>query len=125
MHIGEPTRALEDLNKAIELERGTEPISFLSRGQVYRHLGEYENAIKDYNRAEALNPAQWQEDALGPFFQADAHARLGDEASALACCARLPDEFWTPGLAGAPGGNKAEIADKLRSIAAKARRKRT
>lgn len=38
MQIGEPRRALEDLNKVIEL-RPT-PISFLSRGEVYRHLGE-------------------------------------------------------------------------------------
>jgi hypothetical protein len=49
---------------------------------------------------------------------------LRDEASALDCCARLPDNFWTPGLDGAPAGGKAEIADELRRIAADARRKR-
>ena len=56
--------------------------------------------------------------------QADCHARLGDETTALACCARLPDDFWTPGIEGAPSGGKAEIAATLRSIAAEARRKR-
>jgi len=49
------------------------------------------------------------------------HARLGDEASALACCARLPDDFWTPGLQGTPAGDKARIADELVRITAGAR----
>jgi hypothetical protein len=48
---------------------------------------------------------------------------VGDEASALDCCARLPDNHWTPGLDGAPAGNKAEVAAELRRIAAEARRK--
>jgi len=54
---------------------------------------------------------------------ADVHARLGNEAAALACCARLPDDFWTPGIYGAPGGGKADIADKLRHSAVDARNK--
>jgi hypothetical protein len=53
-----------------------------------------------------------------------AHARLGNEVAALACCAQLPDDFWTPGFEGAPGGGKAEIADELRRRAAQARRER-
>jgi hypothetical protein len=57
--------------------------------------------------------------------QADCHARLGNEAAALACCARLHDDFWTGSIEGAPGGSKAEIAEKLRLIAADARRART
>jgi tetratricopeptide (TPR) repeat protein len=124
MHMGEPLRALDDLNKAIELGGETEPMSFLSRGQVYRHLGKYEKALEDYNRGEAINPTQWREDAFGPFFQADTYARLGNEAAALERCACLPNDFWTPGLNGAPGGGKAQIADKLRRIAGEARRKR-
>jgi tetratricopeptide (TPR) repeat protein len=123
MDIGEPQRALEDLNKAIE--HGAEPssISFLLRGNVYRHLGEYQKALEDYGRGEALDPALWEADVLGLFYQADAHARLGDEGAALAYCARLPDGFWTPGLNGAPAGDKTQIADQLRQIAANARRK--
>src|SRR5579883_1938939 len=57
----------------------------------------------------------------GLLYRADCHARLGDEAAALAYCARLPDDFWTPGVYDAPAGSKAEIADELRRIAAKAR----
>jgi len=56
-------------------------------------------------------------------YEADSHAHLGDEASALDCCSRLPENHWTPGLDGAPAGNKAEVAAELRRIAAAARRK--
>ena len=124
MEIGEPQRALDDLNKVIELESEPDPMSFWSRGLVYRHLGEYEKALEDFDRGEAINPKRWEEDIVfGLLYQADTHARLGNEASALAYCARLPDDFWTPGVYGAPGGGKADIADKLRRIAADARRK--
>jgi len=36
----------------------------------------------------------------------------------------LPDDFWTPGLDGAPAGDKAQVAEQLRRIAAEARRAR-
>ena len=42
----------------------------------------------------------------------------------MACCERLHDDFWTPGIEGAPGGGKAEIAEKLRGMAADARGRR-
>jgi tetratricopeptide (TPR) repeat protein len=123
MRIGEPQRALEDLNKVVEL--APEPVAFRSRGEVYRHLGEYHKALEDFDRAEALNPEKWKDDAFGLLFQADCHARLGNEGSALACCDLLPGDFWTPGLNGAPAGDKAQIAEQLRSIVANARRRRT
>ncbi|HLI11294.1 MAG TPA: tetratricopeptide repeat protein [Alphaproteobacteria bacterium] len=119
MEMGEPNRTLEDMNKAIALE--PDPISYLSRGEIYRHLGEYQKAIEDFDLGEQLDPKGWQEDVLGLLYRADCHARLGDEAAALAYCARLPDDFWTPGVYDAPAGSKAEIADELRRIAAKAR----
>ena len=122
MRIGEPLRALDDLNKAIDLKR--QPTSLEARGEVYRYLGEYEKALADYHAAEAMDPAQWQEDAFGLLFQADAHARLGDEEEALACCARLPEDFWTPGLNDAPAGDKVGVAARLKLIAAEARRAR-
>lgn len=122
MKIGEPRRALDDLNKVVELD--PDQVSLKSRAEVYRHLGEYENALRDFARAESLNLAKWEDDGFGLLFQADCHARLGNEAAALACCSRLPDDFWTPGLDGAPGGGKVDIAEKLRHIAAEARRKR-
>lgn len=122
MRIGEPRRALEDLNRAIELR--ADQAAFAARGNVYRHLGEYENALDDYASAETMDPAQWEEDAFGLLFQADAYARLGDDEKALACCARLPEDFWTPGLHDAPAGDKVGVAERLKLIAAEARRTR-
>ena len=120
MKIGEPHRALADLNKAIDLAPDQSALE--ARGDVYRHLGEYERALQDYQRGEAMNPAEWAE-GYGLLFQADCHARLGDEAAALACCARMPDDFWTPGMAGAPSGDKAAVTSKLQALAADSRRK--
>ena len=122
MELGEPQRALADLDMVIQLD--PKPVAFWSRGEVYRHIGEYEKALEDLDRAEAINPAQWTEDAFGLLVQADCHARLGNEAAALACCARLHDDFWTGSIEGAPGGSKAEIADTLRRMAADARGRR-
>jgi tetratricopeptide (TPR) repeat protein len=122
MDLGEPRRALEDMNKVVALK--PDPITFLSRGAVYRHIGEYENALEDFAKSEAIVPDEWEDLGFGLLYQADCHARLGDEAKALACCARLPDDFWTPGMDGAPAGDKADIADALRRTAADARRKR-
>jgi tetratricopeptide (TPR) repeat protein len=122
MKAGEPQRALDDLNKAIELQ--PDSMSFMSRGEVHRHLGEYEKALEDFGRAEALDPEEWEKDIVfGLLYQADCYARLGNDAAALDCCRRLRDDFWTPGIHGAPSGGKAEIAAKLRSIAAEARRR--
>jgi tetratricopeptide (TPR) repeat protein len=125
MKLGEPRRALDDLNKAMTLEDTPDPMTLMSRALVYRHLGDYEKALQDFDRAEAIDPKDWETGIVfGLVFQADTHARLGNENDALACCARLPDDFWTPGIYGAPGGDKAEVADKLRHTAAEARRKR-
>jgi tetratricopeptide (TPR) repeat protein len=124
MNLGEPRQALDDLNRAIELESTSDPMSLMSRALVYRHLGEYEKALEDFDRAEAIDPGDWEKDIVfGLLFQADTHARLGNETAALACCARLPDDFWTAGIYGAPGGDKADVADKLRVRASEAGRK--
>ena len=117
-----PQRALDDLNKVIEL--APEPVAFILRGEVYRFLREYEKAVVDYAHAEALDPDDWQDNGFYLLYQADAHAHLGNEAAALACCARLPDDFWTPGMNNTPGGGKAEIAEKLRRIAVDAQQRR-
>jgi tetratricopeptide (TPR) repeat protein len=123
MQTGEPRRALEDLNKAIELQ--PDAMSFMARGEVYRHLGEYEKALVDFNRAEAIDPEEWEKDIVfGLLYQADCHARLGNEPAAMASCERLRDDFWTPGINNTPSGGKADVAAKVRIIAADARRKR-
>jgi tetratricopeptide (TPR) repeat protein len=120
IRLGEPVRAFEDLDRAAELT--PDQATFLLRGRLYRQLGEYRKAIDDFNRAEAINPARWEADAMGLYYQADCHARLGDESQALACCMRLPDDFWTPGLRGAPPVNRLQIADELRRMSDAAKR---
>jgi tetratricopeptide (TPR) repeat protein len=119
MMLGEPKKALDDLNKSIQID--PRPMAYLSRGEVYRHIGEYRKAVEDFARGEAMDPQRWQENAVPLLFQADAYARLGDEPNALAYCARLPDHFWTPGVFGTPPGNKAKIAEELKRRAAAAR----
>jgi tetratricopeptide (TPR) repeat protein len=119
MKIGEPWRAIEDLDKVIALDPSQ--TAFVSRGAVYRDIGEYRKAIEDFDRGEQLKPPDW-EDELAILYLADCHARLGDESAAVANAARLPDDFWTPGLDRAPAGNKAEVIDELRRIAARAQR---
>jgi tetratricopeptide (TPR) repeat protein len=120
--MGEPRRALDDLTKAIQL--APNQAVFCARGRIYRQLGEHENALADFCRGEAMNPKEWEDQAVTLFYQADSYAQVGDEAGALACCARLPKDFWTPGFDGAPGGGKTEIAAELRRIAADARSRR-
>src|SRR5271155_1936858 len=46
MDVGEPRRALDDINKVIELDPKSS--SFQARGDVYRHIGEYQKALEDY-----------------------------------------------------------------------------
>ena len=83
-----------------------------------------EKALDDFDRSERMMPEEWQDLAFGLLFQADCHARLGDEDKALACCERLPGDFWSPGIFEAPGGDKTAVAPQLRLIAAEARRRR-
>jgi len=123
MKIGDPRQALLDLNNVVELD--PDMSAFFSRGLVHRHLGQYDQALEDFGHGEAIDPKQWENDVFGIYYQADTHARLGNESAALACCARLPEDFWTPGIHSAPAGGKAEIADALRRMAAEARNKRT
>lgn len=118
MRIGEPQRALDDLNRAIELSPNQ--ARFEARGNVHRNLGDYEAALRDYKQGDALDPTLYEE-GLTLLYQADCHARLGDEVAALACCARLPDDFWTPGPNDAPAGDKIAVGHRLRIIAAEAR----
>jgi tetratricopeptide (TPR) repeat protein len=109
------------MDKVIEL--APTQAAFCCRGRVYRELGEHANALADFRRGEAIDPKEWEAHAIPLLYQADSYAHVGDEASALDCCARLPDNHWTPGLDGAPAGNKAEVAVELRRIAAVAGRK--
>jgi tetratricopeptide (TPR) repeat protein len=112
--LGRRDLALKDLDHCLRLE--PDWITFLARGRLLRDMGRYENAISDFNRAEAADPEAWPT-ALGPLYRADCYARLGNEAAALADCARLPDDHWTPGVFGTPAGDKHEVTAEIREIA--------
>src|SRR5690348_3536635 len=120
--------ALADLNKVLSIEepmfnpddlgsRQKAWVTYLSRGNVLCALGRYREALDDFNRTQKLDPGPW-EGTFIPLFRAECHARLGNEEAALADCAALSDDHWTPGLSGAPKGNKAEVIAEIRRIAA-------
>jgi tetratricopeptide (TPR) repeat protein len=117
--LGRRDLALKDLDHSLRLEPHW--VTFLSRGCLLRELGRYDDAIADFNRAEAADPESWPM-ALGPLYRADCHARQGNEAAALADCARLPDDHWTPGVFGTPAGDKQEVTAKIREIARSSKR---
>jgi tetratricopeptide (TPR) repeat protein len=119
LRLGKLDQALADITTSIELE--AKPISYLCRGEVLRRLGHYHMALDDFDRGEALDPAGWP-DLWGPLSQADCHSRLGNKTEAMAACAKLKDDHWTPGLDGTPAGNKedviAEVGRRLASFRA-------
>jgi tetratricopeptide (TPR) repeat protein len=119
IRLGETGRAMADLNKALRLNPSQ--VILWARGDLHRQLGDYSRAADDYVHAEAMDPQKWAEDAFPLLYQADVFARLGDEARALACCSRLPDNFWTPGHNDLPPGDKPEIAAELKRRASAAK----
>jgi len=122
LNLNNRDRALDDINTSIELE--SDPISRNSRAEVYREIGDHENAIEDYENVRLTHPILWQEDWLSRLYQADSYAHLGNLTDALKCWELLPDDICTPGPNGAPPGNKAEIACELCRVAASAQGKR-
>jgi tetratricopeptide (TPR) repeat protein len=116
--LGRLDLALDDLDKALALEDHF--VTWRAKGGVLHAMGRYSEAIAALDRSEQMKPDEWPQ-ALGPLIRADCHARLGNLAAALADCATLPDDHWTPGVFGLPAGDKQEIAKELRRRAADAR----
>jgi tetratricopeptide (TPR) repeat protein len=112
--------ALADLNKALALKPHW--IFYESRGDVLRALGRYQEALDDYNRAEAADTERWR-GGFGRLYRAECHARLGNEKAGLEDCAALRDDHWTPGHLGI-AGNKQQVAQELRRLARQARKPR-
>jgi tetratricopeptide (TPR) repeat protein len=116
--FGSPERALDDLDKSLELE--DRYVTHTAKGRLLHGMGRYEEAIASWGHSQQMEPELWPYE-FGPLFRADCYARLGNEAAALADCETLPDDHWTPGLYGAPAGNKQQVAAELRRRAAAAR----
>jgi tetratricopeptide (TPR) repeat protein len=119
--LGRLDLALADLDKSLALEDHF--VAQRAKGGVLHAMGRYPEAIACLDRCEQMEPESWPE-ALGPLIRADCHARLGNEAAALADCETLPDDHWTPGVFDLPAGDKPEIAAELRRRAAAARGRR-
>jgi tetratricopeptide (TPR) repeat protein len=115
--LGSPMLALADLDQSLSLE--DHYVTQRAKGRVLHQMGRYGEAIACLDHCEQMEPAEWPQ-ALGPLIRADCQARLGNEAAALADSATLPDDHWTPGVFGLPGGNKQEVAAELRRRAATA-----
>ena len=60
MKRGEYSLALEDLNKAIEINPTTEADLYYYRGMIYYNINNYEKAIEDYSKAIDINPGNGQ-----------------------------------------------------------------
>jgi hypothetical protein len=61
--------------------------------------------------------------SLGRLSRADCHARLGNREQALADCATLSEDHWTPGMSGLPRGNRAEVFAEIERLLSAAKRK--
>jgi hypothetical protein len=57
------------------------------------------------------------QDSFGPLYRADCHASLGNVEEALADCAMLDEEHWTPGMDGTPAGHKSDVTAEIRQLA--------
>jgi tetratricopeptide (TPR) repeat protein len=121
--LGRLDLALQDLNTSIALE--PKEVSFMSRGEILRDLGRYEEALEDFQRSEAMDGENWKNN-FGPLLRADCYARLGNETAAMASLSDLRDDYWTPGFLGFPAGGKSAMAEEIhrRANAAKQKVKR-
>src|SRR5262249_57562613 len=72
MHLGRPELALADLDKSLSLE--PDNVTLRIRGKALRSMGRYAEAIKDFDRSEALHPTP-SRTASRPLFRAACPAR--------------------------------------------------
>jgi tetratricopeptide (TPR) repeat protein len=116
-HLGQMELALADLDRSLALEKHY--TTYEARGNLLRRMGRYLEAVADFNTSETLDRETWL-GGFGPLFRAECHARLGNLDAALADCATLPDDHWTPGIHEAPAGNKRDVTTRIRWLAAAA-----
>ena len=115
-------KALEDLNKAIDL-KPDDGLIFEARGELLYQMGRVDEALEDLDAAEELNPTEWEE-AFAPIYRAQCHAALGNLEAALSDCRRINPQHWTPGVHGMLKGGRAEITAQITRIALDAANRR-
>jgi tetratricopeptide (TPR) repeat protein len=118
-YLGRKEEAFADIEKAISLHPHW--VNFDRKAILLRDMGRYADAIAAFDQAEKAGPEEWPF-TWGPLFRADTYAKMGNEAAALADCARLADDHWSPGVYGTPSGDKQKVAAELRRRAAAAKR---
>jgi hypothetical protein len=119
--LGHHGLALADVDKAIALSESNILLHNL-RGLVLRDLNRHQEAVEEFSRARELDPESWVY-IHAPLFRAHSHALLGNLEEALADCASLHEDHWTPGLFGTPPGTKQQVTEQIRRLADEARRR--
>ena len=76
--IGNPVSALEDANRAIELD-STNPLQHSFRGAALETMGDFEGALEAYSIVNGLDP----EDAENLYNMSRMYLQLGDEENSL------------------------------------------
>ena len=109
--------ALSDMTTVVRLDDSC--LNRSLRATVFRLLGRYQDAIADLDEAERTDTTNFLVNLLN-IERATCYAHLGNLEAALVDCARLSDDYCLPGIYGAPGGTKSEIAETIRRIAAEA-----
>jgi tetratricopeptide (TPR) repeat protein len=77
-NLGQPERAIEDFDKAIELDPNP-TMAYFSRGAAYGNLGQPERAIEDLDKAIELDPNL----TMAYFGRGIAHGELGQPERAI------------------------------------------
>jgi tetratricopeptide (TPR) repeat protein len=119
IRLGRNEYALADIDTALSLRNS--PATRLLRAILLRRMGRYQEAIDDFNICDASQEAR----VTGGFFavdRAECHARLGNLEAALADCASLKDDHWTPGIFGGLPGDKSQVTEAIRRLAAEAKK---
>jgi tetratricopeptide (TPR) repeat protein len=112
--LGKLEQALADLDKSLSLREHL--VTRVVRGDLLHKMRHYQDAIDEFDRLQAMYPEAWPF-AFAALTRADCHARLGNVEAALADCASLHEETWTPGLNGLPPGDKERVTAFIARVA--------
>jgi tetratricopeptide (TPR) repeat protein len=113
--LGKLDLALSDIDMALSLRE--HPIIRMVRGDLLHKMRRYQEAIEELDRLQTMLPAGEWPFAYATLTRADCHARLGNVEAALADCASLHEETWTPGLNGIPPGDKERVTEFITHVA--------
>jgi len=96
--LGEGRLALADRDRVVALCPRL-PGAYMARAEDQLRLGDFAAAASDLDRAEALDDGHYW--PMIPLLRGHCRAQLGDFTAAEADCARVPEDYLLPGIAGA------------------------